>query len=269
MGSPTNIGIYIGPEDKDIAAWFNLLERNHMSRTVWVRGLLAAYALDQPLRIGIVDKRAPLIRDKDNPSDTVTSKSPFQYGWHVRGPHREYVIGSVINLTIRNEELRTVLDEAWTNGHKLATFIKSLIRKNLKTGDKDIPPKMDEYNRIWAEFLVSVNKNMTKTREAREVLVPEPVKPAAPDTSWVTEEPVETRESVRRQPRRRPDKPPKAVTPRADRSFAFTFDEKDDTPDEAPAQEPQKAVPVPPPAPEKAPAPPPSSLGKNPLLSQI
>ena len=45
MGSPTSIGIYISPEDKDIAAWFNLLERNHMSRTVWVRGLLAAYAL--------------------------------------------------------------------------------------------------------------------------------------------------------------------------------------------------------------------------------
>ena len=42
MGSPTSIGIYISPEDKDIAAWFNLLERNHMSRTVWVRGLLAA-----------------------------------------------------------------------------------------------------------------------------------------------------------------------------------------------------------------------------------
>lgn len=268
MGSPTSIGIYIGPEDKDIAAWFNLLERNHMSRTVWVRGLLAAYALDQPLRIGIVDKRAPLIRDKDNPSDTVTSKSSFQYGWHVRGPHREYVIGSVINLTIRNEELRTVLDEAWTNGHKLATFIKSLIRKNLKTGDKDIPPKMDEYNRIWAEYLVSVNKNMTKTREERELPVPDAAKTTAPDTSWVTEEPVETRAPVRKEQRQKPDKPPKAVIPRADRSFTFTFDGEDDTPAEVPVQEQQKTVTVPSPTPEKLPASPPS-LGKNPLLSQI
>lgn len=268
MGSPTSIGIYISPEDKDIAAWFNLLERNHMSRTVWVRGLLAAYALEQPLRIGIIDKKAPLIRDKDNPSDTVTPKGSFQYGWHIRGPHREYVIGSVINLTIRNAELRTVLDEAWANGHKLATFIKSLIRKNLKTGDKDIPPKMDEYNRIWAEFLVSVNKNMTKVRKERELPHPEPVKPAAPDTSWVTEKPTESELPSQWEPRQILGRSGKAVVPSLDRSFAFTDDEKVSAPAETPIHETQKAAPVPPPAPKKSPALPPS-LGKNPLLDQI
>lgn len=199
MGTRTNIGIYISPADKDIAAWFNLLERNHMSRSQWVRGLLAAYSLGQPLRIGVVDKRVPLIRDKDNPSDTVEATSGFSYGWHIRGPHREFVIGSVVNISIRNDEIKATMDEAWENGHKLAPFIKALIRQNLKTGDKDIPPKQDELTRVWSEFLVKNNSIKTKRKKAQELeqppverpRKPRPVREEEPEEDWVTPEPRE------------------------------------------------------------------------------
>ena len=63
MSTCTNIGIYIGEGDKDIAAWFNLLQRSGQSRARWVRALMAANAMGKPLKIGIVDARAPLIRD--------------------------------------------------------------------------------------------------------------------------------------------------------------------------------------------------------------
>ena len=69
MSTCTNIGIYIGEGDKDIAAWFNLLQRNGQSRARWVRALMAANALGKPLKIGVGDARAPLIRDGPKKGD--------------------------------------------------------------------------------------------------------------------------------------------------------------------------------------------------------
>ena len=71
MSTCTNIGIYIGEGDKDIAAWFNLLQRSGQSRARWVRALMAANAMGKPLKIGIVDARAPLIRDGPKKGDYV------------------------------------------------------------------------------------------------------------------------------------------------------------------------------------------------------
>lgn len=229
MGKRTNIGVYISPADKDIAAWFNLLEREHLSRSQWVRGLLAAYSLGQPLRIGVVDKRAPLIKDKDAPRDTVEPTGNFSYGWHIRGPHREFVIGSVINVSIRNDEIKATMDEAWENGHKLAPFIKALIRQNLKTGDKDIPPKLDELNRVWSEFLVKNNSVKTKRKKAQELEQPPEQKPRRSSPIQMEEEPEED-----------------WVTPKLE----FTF--KDPAPHKV--EEPARTAP---------------GLGKNPLLDQI
>lgn len=65
---------------KDIAAWFNLLQRSGQSRARWVRALMAANALGKPLKIGIVDTRAPLIRDGPQKGDHVEPKGGFKYG---------------------------------------------------------------------------------------------------------------------------------------------------------------------------------------------
>ena len=62
MGNSTNIGIYIGEGDKDIAAWFNLLQRHHQSRSKWVCGLLAAYSMGKPLQIGVLTSNYHLYR---------------------------------------------------------------------------------------------------------------------------------------------------------------------------------------------------------------
>lgn len=248
MGKRTNIGIYISPTDKDIAAWFNLLERNHQSRSRWIQGLLAAYSLNRPLRIGVVDKRAPLVQNGPDQGDTVPSSGHFAYGWHVRGPNREFVIGSVVNVSIRNDEIKTTLDEAWENGHKLAPFIKALIRQNLKVGDKDIPPKSDELNQVWSAYLVKVNSVKTKRKKAMELSklaatpVPEDdLKPAKPKKRPKTEPEPEQEEDWTIDD-------PKPKLPREDTRFSFA---------------------EPGPEPTLAPDTPAPGLGKNPLLDQI
>ena len=204
MGNSTNIGIYIGEGDKDIAAWFNLLQRHHLSRSKWVCGLLAAYSMGKPLQIGIVDRKAPLIREGPKAGDTVERTGHFKYGWHVRGP-----------------------------------TTKALIRQNLKTGEKDIPPKADVLRRLWSEYLVSVNGTMTKAKRSNSLPVKERkeepqedwtkgVQPAAPEPA--------DREEPQAPPKQEP--PPKLEDP--DRVFQFEEESK-----------------------------PVHKLGKNPLLSQI
>lgn len=244
MGNSTNIGIYISADDKDIAAWFNLLQRSHQSRSKWVCGLLAAYSMGKTLQIGIVDRKAPLIRDGAEAGDTVTPTGQFHYGWHIRGPNREFVIGSVVSVTIRNSEVQDVLDEAWANGHKLATFIKALIRSNLKTGEKDVPPKSDALRRLWSEYLVSVNGTMTKAKRTRSLPQEEPEKPLEDWTKGV--QPVPPESAVKENP----ETPLQRETSKQDKSNrAFQFREESES-------EKQKPEPKP-------------KLGRNPLLSQI
>ena len=244
MGNSTNIGIYIREGDKDIAAWFNLLQRHHQSRSKWVCGLLAAYSMGKPLQIGVVDRKAPLIREAPTTGDTVEPSGHFKYGWHVRGPNREFVIGSVVSVTIRNSEVQDILDEAWANGHKLATFIKALIRQNLKTGEKDLPPKADALRRLWSEYLISVNGTMTKAKRSNSLPVKE--QPKEPNEDWTKGvQPAAPKEAPRVEAEPKPEAPPK----REDSGRRFQFNEEPEPPEESP-----KAAP---------------RLGKNPLLSQI
>lgn len=269
MGYCTNIGIYIGADDKDIAAWFNLLQRNGMSRSKWVHGLLAAYALGKQIQIGIVDRRAPLIRDGPHPGDTVSSKGSFRYGWHVRGPNREYVIGSVVNLSVQNSEIKSVLDEAWANGHKLAPFIKSLIRSNLKIGEKEVPPKPDTLKRIWSEYLVSINSKMTAKKKAQTLQSPESEDPSeannyGTDPTKLIQKDGNAPPSVAAEERPKSDISPQLQSPdnapipekinsplRADPDRMFHFQEADEPESQPPERQKNQ------------------HLGRNPLLSQI
>lgn len=244
MGNSTNIGIYIGEGDKDIAAWFNLLQRHHLSRSKWVCGLLAAYSMGKPLQIGIVDRKAPLIREGPKAGDTVERTGHFKYGWHVRGPNKEFVIGSVVSVTIRNSEVQDILDEAWANGHKLATFIKALIRQNLKTGEKDIPPKADVLRRLWSEYLVSVNGTMTKAKRSNSLPVKE--QKEEPQEDWTKGvQPAAPEPADREEPQAPPKQEPLPRLDNPDRVFQF----EEDPPKEGPNTT--------------------HKLGKNPLLSQI
>ena len=164
MGKRINIGIYIGPEDSDIAAWFNLLQENHMSRSKWVRGLFSAYSMQQPLDIGTIDPSLPLVKEitanqqlffKNEPITPSKKASNFRYGWQVRGPNREFIKGSVINVSISKDEVLPIVNEVWGNGHQLATFVKSMIRQNLNYATEMIPPKLQNLQKIYAAFLVS------------------------------------------------------------------------------------------------------------------
>ncbi|MCI8526900.1 MAG: hypothetical protein HFF17_13510 [Oscillospiraceae bacterium] len=157
MGKRVNIGIFIGAEDKDIAAWFNLLTRNKLSHAKWIRALLASYALEKKLAIGTIDQDAANQLNHPDIGKQGDSSRKLRYGWAVRGPNKEFVVGSTINIGLTKDEIFPVLDEIWANGHKRATFIKALIRENLQYADQDIPPKAEDRQAIWAKYLVFAN----------------------------------------------------------------------------------------------------------------
>lgn len=250
MGSCINIGVYIGEGDKDIAAWFNLLQRNKQSRSRWVRGLLAANALDKPLQIGVVDCRAPLIRDGPQKGDKVEPKGGFSHGWQIRGPKREFVIGSVVNISIRGDEAHDLLNEVWANGHKRAPFVKALIRRSLKTGEKDIPPKADALRRIWSEYLISVNGKMTG-KKAQQSL---PLQEKVASEDWAQEQPPATTEV-----RSRPEAP--AIDP--------TVTSESEHHNDPQLKDPERAFSFQADPAQQTESPPKPKLGRNPLLSQI
>lgn len=176
MGKRVNIGIYIGPEDSDIAAWFNLLQENKLNRARWVQGLFAAYAMQKSLPIGTVNPYAPLIRNEEvgesrgedqlfglgSSQSEILKRDRYGYGWQIRGPHREFIIGSVINISISKAEILPVIEEAWKNGHRLATFLKALIRKNLTYGEQSVPPRLEILQRIISEYMVLQNSKKLK-----------------------------------------------------------------------------------------------------------
>ena len=168
----------------------------------------------------------------------------FKYGWQIRGPDGEFVIGSVVNLSIRGDEARDLLDEAWANGHMLAPFVKSLIRSSLKFGDKEIPPKADVMRQIWSEFLVSVNGKMTGKKEKMSL----PANDKEPVEDWAADPKpaAQTKQKPKPEPKPsiEPEPQPQPVDPERTISFQPEPKEKEEPP--------------------KKP-----SLGRNPLLSQI
>lgn len=190
MGKRINIGIYIGPNDLDIAAWLNLLQENGLSRATWVRGLLCAHSLGKPLSIGSisVNSSKPAASAPGPITDTLMfgvgdsqapKKDKYGYGWQVRGPNKEFIVGSVANISISKNEVLFILDEVWANGHAVATFVKSLIRQSLTYDNIPVAPSSKELRAIFTEFNIAQAKVKLPPREERKHRKP-PVEKKAP-----------------------------------------------------------------------------------------
>lgn len=214
MGTRQNIGIYIGPDDLDIAAWFNMLQKHGMSRAKWARGLFAAYALSQPLDIGTIALNPVSSVTPSNPtssnllfgvgsSQKDNSNDRYGYGWHIRGPNREFVRGSVINVSVCKDEILPIVDMVWSNGHQLATFFKALIRQNLKYGDKNIPPKFESLQKVYSDFMVSQATEKVSREEPERKRTPKHKKEQATHKKPVISNvvPEETEQDVMAEPK--------------------------------------------------------------------
>lgn len=140
------------------------------------QGLFAAYAMRKSLPIGTVNPYAPLIRNDEtgdsrgegpmfglgSSQSEILKRDRYGYGWQIRGPHREFIIGSVINISISKAEILPVIEEAWQNGHRLATFLKALIRKNLAYGEQAVAPRLEMLQRVMSEYMVLQNSKKLK-----------------------------------------------------------------------------------------------------------
>ena len=208
MGKRINIGIYIGPNDLDIAAWLNMLQENGLSRATWVRGLLCAHSLGKPLSIGSINIKPPkLAAPAPSPvTDTLMfgvgdSQSPkkdkYGYGWQVRGPNKEFIVGSVANISISKNEVLFILDEVWANGHAVATFVKSLIRQSLTYDDTPVAPSSDELRALFTEINIQAKVKLPDREERKRRKPLTEKKPQTPEkVEPVAKPPVSTPKSV-------------------------------------------------------------------------
>lgn len=263
MRKRINIGVYIGQYDTDVAAWFNLLQDNHMSRAKCIMALLCSYAMKQKLPIGTIDINAPLIKNPVGPAPSgellfgagnsqaeTIKRDRYGYGWQIRGPHREFIQGSVINVSVSRAEILSIVEESWKNGHHLATFLKALIRDNLEYGDQAIPPKMEDLQKACSAYLVLQNSKSISSPDDAYPLIRKRRKDFKKSSVGAESKGEPTAESMPRQRKGSPEhmKPLPDKPNSTPKTFKFT-DDSDVLPEPT-------AQPV-------------SKQAKNPLLGQI
>lgn len=157
----TTIGIMITEDDRDIAAWFNMMRGYNASK--WIAGMLAAWKMGKSLDAGsctITTK--PLAAPAPHPSGLLfgsgqasVATPKYHYGWTVKGPAGEYIVGSVINVSIARKEIQPIVQELRDNKVLLAPFVKALIRSNMKVETVNRQPDISALNQIFMEYRLS------------------------------------------------------------------------------------------------------------------
>ena len=158
------IGIMITKDDLDIAAWFNMMKREGQNASKCIAGMFAAYDMGEMLDAGEV-ACSPIAPTSATPSTIAPNRatssnnrpqtllfgsgkatasaqskptaSKYSYGWTVKGPNGEYIVGSVINVSIARQEILPVIAKVRSNGHQLAPFVKALIRQSIAVSSMD------------------------------------------------------------------------------------------------------------------------------------
>lgn len=181
----TTIGVMITEDDRDIAAWFNMMRGHNASK--WVAGMLAAWKLGKTLDAGgcTVDasNQSGAMVGAQRPLTTggllfgsgrASAAAPkYHYGWTVKGPAGEYIVGSVVNVSIARKEIQPIVQELRNKGVQLAPFVKSLIRSNMKVEAVNRLPDISALNEVFTEYRLSA-----PPIQQEEPAAPEP--PAAP-----------------------------------------------------------------------------------------
>lgn len=158
-----NIGLSIGKQDMDIAAWINMLKRNDLPVTQWVNAIVFAYLANQPIDIGTIQENQPVSKSPSagilfgSGSSQASSQTKKKRGWNVKGPNGELIEGSIFPLRITNKQVMTALQEMKNHGIGYSSALKLLIRKYLKKGPQEcLPPDNSSVYLMQMELLESI-----------------------------------------------------------------------------------------------------------------
>ena len=152
------IGVMITEDDRDLAVWFNMMRGHNASK--WISGMLAAWDMGETLDAGgCPPPAAPVQVQKPTHAATLLFGSgqagtgnKRNYGWTVKGPNGEYIVGSVINVSIARREIRPIIDRLRREGRQLAPFVKSLIRSSITTEERQRLPDINALNAVFARY---------------------------------------------------------------------------------------------------------------------
>ena len=180
-----SVNIYLGKRDQDIVSWFNLLNKNGLSRSKWLSALLIAYESGLSLPIGSVttptqNPISPTSADKKetsvpqepaakhkSASDTMIFgaeayriKSQKARREHQAGKGKQATINSHLYVCITNKKALESYERLKKSGYKIATIIKYAIRESLEIGEDDIAPDDAIANRMLSPtYLKSLSKS--------------------------------------------------------------------------------------------------------------
>lgn len=139
-----SVGVTIGKNDEDIAAWYNMLKANGFSLSEWTGYLALAYSADRKIDIGTVNVNkgggSVSVPSLLFGSGNSLSQAGAGEGRKRRGPNGEYVEGSVIMLSIYNQNAIHVYQYLREQGIGYSKAVKALIRRYLKYGDHTAAP---------------------------------------------------------------------------------------------------------------------------------
>lgn len=179
------VGVMITEDDRDLAAWFNMMKGHNASK--WIAGMLAAWKMGQTLDAGgcsIPPRRdnAPAISRPTSGllfgSGQASVSAKRSYGWTVKGANGEYIVGSIINVSVARKEIQPILDELKQDGHQLAPFIKALIRSNMQVEAANRVPDISSLNAVFMQYRLAAAKK--QSREGQADPAPAPEMPTVP-----------------------------------------------------------------------------------------
>lgn len=164
------IGVMITEDDRDLAAWFNMMRGHNASK--WIAGMLAAWKLNQTLDAGVcaLPASTPVpIRSAGSGGllfgsgqASVPASKKRNYGWTVKGPSGEYIVGSVINVSIARKEIQPIIQQLRQEGRQLAPFIKALIRSSMTVGEITRLPDIAGLNAVFAQYRLAFSAQAQK-----------------------------------------------------------------------------------------------------------
>lgn len=123
------IGLRFSKKDEDIISWFLMLKENKIEQSFAVKALLKAFFLNEQINGGTVKIR-------NNPLMEPTSIS--------------------INESYFNDDIMKIKSQ----GIKLASFTKEIIRSYISVGNEDLIPNFSELQRIHTRYKLKYLNNI-------------------------------------------------------------------------------------------------------------
>lgn len=117
-----------------------MLVAGNQSPRRWIQAILIANDRGLELDAGTVS--LPIAA----PADSFTFFGDAGYSWVKRGANREFIPGSILNVSITRPSVAAIIQTLKNRGQRISPFVKAVIRQHIQTGPNQLPDPNDAAN---------------------------------------------------------------------------------------------------------------------------